>query len=59
MLETGLLEMRRDGGVDLLRLHFFRSGCGFVVVVVILTLARKVVWAFVFMGRTELQNPLD
>lgn len=55
VLEAGLVEMRWYGGMALLGLHFFRSGCSFVLLLIVLTLAGEIIGPFVFMRRAELK----
>lgn len=56
VLETGLLEMRWNGGMALLCLNLFGGRGRLILLVVILTLAGKIIRSFVFMGRSELES---
>lgn len=55
VLETGLLEVW-NGGVALLCLNLFGGRGRFILLVIILTLARKIIRSFVFMRRSELES---
>lgn len=56
VLESGLVEMRWNGRVALLNLHFLRGRSGFIFVVVVVALAGEILGAFVFMGRSKLDG---
>lgn len=56
VLETGLLEVRRNRRVALLGLHLFGGRSSLVFLIFIVAFAFKITGSFVFMGRTELEN---
>lgn len=56
VLETGLLKMGRDGRVTLLCLNLIGGWGRLVFLVIVLTLSRKIIRTFVFMGRSKLES---
>jgi uncharacterized iron-regulated membrane protein len=55
VLETGLVEMRGNGSVGLWNLHVLGGRCVILIfLVVIVTLAGEIIWAFVLVRATEL-----
>lgn len=57
LLKAGLMEMRWNGRMALLGLHFFgRRSELILLLVVVLTFAGEIIRSFVFVGRPELES---
>jgi hypothetical protein len=55
VLETGLLEMRRNNGMRLLGLDFFGCGSRLIFIIIVIALTSEVIGTFVLMGWAELE----